>query len=179
MPRKPNPHLETIILASALDLLDQEGMEAVTMREVARRAKTTTPTLYERFQDREALLWAVVTLVQAHVYGCVAEAASVEQMAAIIIDYLAGFPGRLDLVNQYWPKLMSSGHPKPVLELTKRKLMEDEKCTAAAAEKTAIALTALLLGTAVLMRTAGENTPESKALNASSLRAVRSICHGT
>jgi AcrR family transcriptional regulator len=159
-------------------LLDEEGMEAITMREVARRAGTTTPTLYERFGDREALLWAMVTMVQGDVYRCVADAHSVEKMAEIVGEYLSDFTGRLDLVNQYWPRLMSTDRPKPVLELAKRKLIEERKCSAKIAEETAFSLTALVVGTAMLLRTAGPNTLVAKELGESTRKAIRAICYG-
>lgn len=176
MPRKPDASLEAAILDSALQLLDQAGTDAVTMREVARLARTTTPTLYGRFHDREALLWALVARVQADMYRCVADAPSLEQISEILIRYFADFPGRMDLMNHYWPKLMHSDRPKPVLELARKKMREEKKDAVTIGDERAFALMALVLGTAMLMKTAGKNSPASKIVKQSSLKAVQVIC---
>ena len=146
------------------------------MREVAKRANTTTPTLYERFEDREALLWAVVAHVQSDVYGRVANADSLKQISEIIICYLGEFPGRLDLMNRYWPKIVISQWPKPVFELAKKKLIAEKKCSADTAEEVAYSLAALLFGTTILMRTAGQDSPISRKVQESSLKAVQVLC---
>ena len=59
MPRTPDPELEDRIVTAAMRLLDRGGESAITMRAVAQEAGTTTPTLYERFPDRVALLHGV------------------------------------------------------------------------------------------------------------------------
>jgi AcrR family transcriptional regulator len=46
------PHL----LASALEVLEDHGLEGVTMRAVADRAGVTAPALYWHFADKEALV---------------------------------------------------------------------------------------------------------------------------
>ena len=56
MPRQPDPDLEERILKSAQVLWKKGGEEALTMRAVARAAKTNTPAVYRRFKDREDLL---------------------------------------------------------------------------------------------------------------------------
>lgn len=176
MPRKPDARLESFIVDSALLLLDEEGMDAINMREVARRAGTTTPTLYERFRDREDLLWSVVSRVQQDVYNCVVGTSSIEEMAEIIVHYLGNAPGRLDLMNQYWPKIMSTGRSKPVFELAKQRLMEARNRSEECAEQIAYSLAALLFGTTSLMRTAGDDYLVSKMVKESSLNAVRVLC---
>ena len=170
MPRKPDIGLEVAILDSALGLLDEAGVEAVKMREVAKRARTTTPTLYERFQDREALLWGVVARVQDDLLQCVRDAESLERMAEILLGYFAKFPGRLDLMNQYWPRIMGSDHPKPVLEFARKKF------SSAMGDERAFSLMALLIGTAMMMHVAGQESPVSNALRNSSLKAARVLC---
>lgn len=44
------------LLASALDVLQDQGLEGVTMRAVADRAGVTAPALYWHFADKEALV---------------------------------------------------------------------------------------------------------------------------
>jgi AcrR family transcriptional regulator len=59
MPRHPDPDVEPRILAAASRLWARGGEKALTMRAVASAAGTTTPTLYERYRDREDILLAL------------------------------------------------------------------------------------------------------------------------
>lgn len=59
MPRHPDPDLEQRILDSASRLWARGGEKALTMRAVAKAAGTTTPTVYERYRDRDDILRAL------------------------------------------------------------------------------------------------------------------------
>jgi AcrR family transcriptional regulator len=56
LPRHPDPDLEQRILAAASRLWARGGEKALTMRAVAKAAGTTTPTVYERYRDRDDIL---------------------------------------------------------------------------------------------------------------------------
>jgi AcrR family transcriptional regulator len=59
VPRHPDPDLEQRILAAASRLWARGGEKALTMRAVAKAAGTTTPTVYERYRDRDDILRAL------------------------------------------------------------------------------------------------------------------------
>lgn len=59
MPRHPDPDLEQRILGAASRLWARGGEKSLTMRAVAKAAGTTTPTVYERYRDREDILRAL------------------------------------------------------------------------------------------------------------------------
>lgn len=59
MPRHPDPDLEKRILGAASRLWARGGEKALTMRAVASAAGTTTPTVYERYRDRDDILRAL------------------------------------------------------------------------------------------------------------------------
>jgi AcrR family transcriptional regulator len=59
VPRHPDPDLEKRILCAASRLWARGGEKALTMRAVAKAAGTTTPTVYERYRDREDILRAL------------------------------------------------------------------------------------------------------------------------
>lgn len=59
MPRHPDPDLEKRILCAASRLWARGGEKALTMRAVAKAAGTTTPTVYERYRDRDDILRAL------------------------------------------------------------------------------------------------------------------------
>jgi AcrR family transcriptional regulator len=62
MPRIADPELPHRILNAADALWQSGGEEAVTIRGVATKAATTTPTVYSYYADREALLTALRAL---------------------------------------------------------------------------------------------------------------------
>ena len=62
MPRIADPELPHRILNAADALWQSGGEEAVTIRGVATKAATTTPTVYSYYADREALLAALRAL---------------------------------------------------------------------------------------------------------------------
>ena len=59
MPRHSDPALEKRILGAASRLWARGGEKSLTMRAVAKVAGTTTPTVYERYRDREDILRAL------------------------------------------------------------------------------------------------------------------------
>lgn len=59
MPRQADPHLEQRILDAASRLWARGGEKTLTMRAVAKAAGTTTPTVYERYRDRDDILRAL------------------------------------------------------------------------------------------------------------------------
>ena len=61
MPGRPrSAEADTAILAAALDLLLERGVEATSIEQVARRAGVTRATVYRRFPDKTRLLVATV-----------------------------------------------------------------------------------------------------------------------
>jgi AcrR family transcriptional regulator len=59
VPRHPDPDLEQRILDAASRFWARGGEKALTMRAVAKAAGTTTPTVYERYRDRDDILRAL------------------------------------------------------------------------------------------------------------------------
>jgi AcrR family transcriptional regulator len=51
MPRKPDPDVEVRILDAADKLLHRGGEKAISMRKVAKLARTNTPAVYRRFRE--------------------------------------------------------------------------------------------------------------------------------
>jgi len=61
VPGRPrSAEADTAILAAALDLLLERGVEATSIEQVARRAGVTRATVYRRFPDKTRLLVATV-----------------------------------------------------------------------------------------------------------------------
>ena len=64
MPRRPDPDLEALILKAAQKLWRKGGEKALTMRAVAKAARTNTPSVYRRFRTREDILRALLHRVR-------------------------------------------------------------------------------------------------------------------
>jgi AcrR family transcriptional regulator len=61
VPGRPrSPQADAAILAAALDLLLERGVEATSIEQVARRAGVTRATVYRRFPDKTQLLVATM-----------------------------------------------------------------------------------------------------------------------
>lgn len=56
----PTPETEAIIVTAALELMNDRGLDEPTIQEICKRAGFSRATFYEHFQDREALLSAVL-----------------------------------------------------------------------------------------------------------------------
>lgn len=66
--RKARPKLDReTIVERAIDLMNEEGYEALTLRKLASRLGVQAPALYWHFADRAALLEAMVTELQARI----------------------------------------------------------------------------------------------------------------
>jgi AcrR family transcriptional regulator len=59
MPPKVDPRLERRILSAAERLWRARGEDGLTLRAVAREARTSTPTVYRRFRNKQALRLAL------------------------------------------------------------------------------------------------------------------------
>ena len=64
MPPKPKTeierqHLRTLIIDAARELFVSRGVEAVTMREIAKRIDYSATSIYHHFEDKESLIRAI------------------------------------------------------------------------------------------------------------------------
>ncbi len=67
MPRQPDPDLEERILSAAHVLWKRGGEKSLTMRAVARAARTNTPAVYRRFKDRRDLVRGLLLRIAARI----------------------------------------------------------------------------------------------------------------
>ncbi|MCA9555264.1 MAG: TetR/AcrR family transcriptional regulator, partial [Myxococcales bacterium] len=57
--KRDEPHLRDRILAASVELVQEAGIGALSMREVARRAGVSHQAPYHHFSDKEAILAAL------------------------------------------------------------------------------------------------------------------------
>jgi len=173
MPRTPDPELEDRIVGAAMRLLDRGGEHAITMRAVALEAGTTTPTLYERFPDREALLRRVAERGTDELYSILQPLRRVETMTREYLRFSCARPKRYDLTVEIFGARFVAGEPRPVFDLFKSRLTEEIGVTGQHCEDLALAIASLFVGTARGMVAAGSDTHHASELRRASLSALR------
>jgi AcrR family transcriptional regulator len=173
MPRTPDPELEERIVAAAMRLLDRAGESAITMRAVAREAGTTTPTIYERFPDREAVLRRVAERGTDELFLILQPLRRVEAMAQQYLRFSCAHPMRYDLTVEIFGARFVAGEPRPVFDLFKSRLTEEIGVTGRRCEDLALAIASLFVGTARGMVAAGTDTHHANELRRASMAALR------
>lgn len=101
MSRPADPSLPFRILAAAYGLWSEGGEEAVTIRAVAKRASTTTPSVYAHFDDRAAMLRGVRALARGRFEAAVSKATSVADGCARVLDFVETYPRDYELLFGY------------------------------------------------------------------------------
>ena len=86
MPRHADPELETRLLEAARKLWRAGGDEALSMRALARAAKTNTPSIYRRFRDRKEILRALMLLFRDQWVEAISAAGSLEDSVEAYIE---------------------------------------------------------------------------------------------
>ena len=86
MPRHADPDLEPRLLEAARKLWHAGGDEALSMRALARAAKTNTPAIYRRFRDRTDILRALMLDFRNQWVEAIRSAGSLEDSVEAYID---------------------------------------------------------------------------------------------
>jgi AcrR family transcriptional regulator len=119
MPRQPDPDLEDRILHAAHALWKRGGEKSLTMRAVARAARTNTPAVYRRFKDREDLVRALLLHTAARIRRDFELGETIERMAEAYVDSALQRPHEYKLfythVHQLSPRKVT-GKPRPIRE---------------------------------------------------------------
>jgi AcrR family transcriptional regulator len=119
MPRQPDPDLEDRILKAAHVLWKRGGEKSLTMRAVARAARTNTPAVYRRFKDREDLLRGLLLHLAARIRRDFEAGETLEQMAEAYVDSALRQPHDYELFYTHARQLSprkGSGKPRPIRE---------------------------------------------------------------
>lgn len=105
MPRHPDPRLEKRILDEACRLWGRGGEKALTMRAVAKAAGTTTPTVYERYRDREDILRALRIHVRRQLLAAIVQTRTLAQACERYLQFA--------LQNQHAYEVLFDGVGQP------------------------------------------------------------------
>ena len=109
MPRQPDPDLEDRILNAAQVLWKRGGEKSLTMRAVAKAAKTNTPAVYRRFKDRSDLVRGLLLRIAERIRQDFAAGETLEQMAEAYVDSALRQPHDYELFYSHAHELSRRG----------------------------------------------------------------------
>jgi len=167
MPRHADPELEDRILSAAHALWHRGGDKALTLRAVARAAKTNTPAMYRRFKNREDLVRCLLLRLAHRIREDFEAGGTVEGMAEAYVDAALREPHEYKLFYDHAPKLVAPkgrGRPRPIREsrpnfaLVEKRLADQLGGVPEDHTRLALAIWATLHGTSTLLLT--KNVPE-------------------
>ena len=151
MPRKADARLEGRILDAAYRIWSTRGEHALTMRAVALASRTTTPTLYERFSNKENLLSLLRRRARLNLFSAINAARTPAQICRRVLDFFAARPNDFRLISEDWAIAFARKEHMPSFEFLKRHLATQLGGRPDQHTPLALALVALLHGTATLL----------------------------
>src|SRR5271167_1042908 len=113
MPPIADQHLEERILTAARRLWREHGQTGLTLREVARAAGTTTPTLYKRFRNRDAIRLALALRFRSELFAELFASSCPEETPRRFMAFAEANPHEYDLLRMWWSHLFSPGRARP------------------------------------------------------------------
>ncbi|HXZ14040.1 MAG TPA: helix-turn-helix domain-containing protein [Candidatus Sulfotelmatobacter sp.] len=151
MPRKPDAQLEGRILDAAYKLWSAGGEQGLKMREVASAARTTAPTVYQRFRNKRVLLEVLRRRAQGKLFASVEPAKSLSDLCERYFEFALGHKHEYKLIHADWGVRLARDEPRPSFELLKRRLAERLGGLPEQHVRLALALAALAHGTAEIL----------------------------
>jgi AcrR family transcriptional regulator len=160
MSRHPDPDLEERILRAADVLWKRGGEKSLTMRAVARAARTNTPAVYRRFKNRRDLLRGLLGRIVVRLRKVFEGAETVEAIGEAYVEYALRAPREYELFYTHGVELSppkGAGRPRPIREsrpnfaLLEQRLAQQLGGAPEDHTQTALELWALAHGTAMLL----------------------------
>lgn len=175
MPRKADTHLEGRIVDAAYQLWSKGGERALTMRAVAHAAKTTTPTLYERFRDKHALLAFLRDRARQRMFLALQSANSAAEACQLGLTFTLSHGNEYLLLTSDWAERLGRKEPMPSYEFLKKRIAEDLGGDPADYAQVALALIAVVHGTAILLLGEAVDSKIAREFRDACLEACRAL----
>ena len=175
MPRQPDPQLEQRILDAACRLWSRGGQESLTMRGVARAAGTTTPTLYERYRDRDDILRAVRIQTRVELFAALDPTRSITEACERYLEFALEHPHAYEMLFDGFAQPPSLHEPWPSFNLMRLRLTERLGGTPRKRTRLMLSVWSLMHGTAMLMIRGGVAGPLRTQMIHSCLDAVEAV----
>lgn len=178
VPRKADKDLEGRIVEAAYELWRRGGEHALTMRAVAKAAKTTTPTVYERFRDKHDLLVLLRARARNLLFANLEPAKSAVDICQLLLDFALTHENEYLLITSDWAERYTRKELTPNLELLKEKLAGELKGSPQEYTWLARALVALVHGSAILLFNEAVDAQMSKELAETTVLACQTLIEG-
>jgi AcrR family transcriptional regulator len=175
MPRTADARLEGRILDAAYQLWSRGGEKALTMRAVARGARTTTPTVYQRFRDKKDILELLRKRAQEIMFSYMRRADTAEEFCLRYFEFALKHCNEYELIHADWAVRLAKEEPRPSFDLLKKSLADRLGGSAERHAGLALALAALLHGTATLLLTKGVPERISRELRHACVAAFETL----
>lgn len=179
MPRKADTRLEGRILDAAYRMWSRRGEPALTMRAVASASGTTTPTLYERFSNKEDLMALLRRRARLNLFSAIQQSRTAAQLCRRVLDFFASHPNDYRLISEDWALAFARKENMPSFELLKQRLAEQLGGNPRQHTPLALALVSLLHGTATLLHTADSHQRIYRDFRRACITACESLINGT
>jgi AcrR family transcriptional regulator len=125
LPRIADVHLSDRILDAAYEVVKKEGIDAVTLRAVAVRARTTTPTVYARFKTKDDLLLALSQRLRLEFAGRLMQQPTLQKAAEFYLKEAVDTPDDYKLIYEIgWPKSFMKESDQPGVIWTRERFAE-------------------------------------------------------
>jgi len=145
------------------------------MRGVAKAAGTTTPTLYERYADREDILRALRLQTRAELFAALSHTRSLTQACERYLEYALDHPRAYEVLFDGFARHPSLHEPWPSFNLMRSRLAERLGGSPRKHTRLMLSLWSLMHGTAMLMIRGGVAGPLHTQMVHSCMDALEAI----
>ena len=151
MPRHPDPDLEQSILDAASRLWARGGEKSLTMRAVAKAAGTTTPTVYERYRDRDDILRALRLQTRRDLFAALSRTRTLREAVRRQLEFAIAHSHAYEVLFDGVAKPPSLHEPWPSFNLMRDRLAQHIGGTPREHTRLMLALWSLMHGAAMLI----------------------------
>jgi AcrR family transcriptional regulator len=126
MPRAADEHLQERIVKAAQRLWRTRGEKGLTLRAVARAARTTTTTVYKRFRNKEALRVSIAERVYRQLTEETTSAPTLNEVFRRHLRFAETHPREYQLLfGPSWTEIFAPGRPRPLTDWLLAQLAEN------------------------------------------------------
>jgi AcrR family transcriptional regulator len=159
LPRQADPQLEQRILEAASRLRARGGEKALTMRAVAKAAGTTTPTVYERYRDRDDILRALRLQTRSELFATLRDSRTLAQACQAYLEFALQHRHAYEVLYDKFAEPPSLHEPWPSFNLLRERLTQRLGGTPRQHTRLMLSLWSLMHGTAMLLIRGGAVGP--------------------
>ena len=177
MPRKADAALESRIMDAAYRLWSKKGEQGLTMRAVAKAAKTTTTSMYERFADKEKLLHGMRERTRQALFQALRPSETIEEACRRAFDFISEHGTEYRLLTTDWGVRLAKDGPTPSYDLLKTLLAKRLGGDPEEHGQLALGIVALVHGTALLRPPASDHEKLASEFREACLSACDALVH--